>query len=368
MSARSEENCRILLLSVYFFAPRPVFGEILWLQKVTTQFQGFCYNLTSVLTNKYMMKQYTEILIYFNKSASEENLPTSLKIFITSEKNSYGIGLDDWKNGKIFKTRVDKGMYKNIDIKPIQHSYLTTKCSHESFHQCMSRLIAKDSNGSSSLCSPFSLPSLPVCNINKTNEEGEFWMAWSKSYGKCSINLCITLEYSGEETYYEESNIKNLTFKFSYKIPSNSTTFYEEYLVYDGIDAIGSVGGSLGMCIGFSFSNLISSLINILQHVIFIIKLKFTDRKLTKPNNESLKISLEIEDKDKQNETTYVEGYSRKEKSIEDRFEEKISNKLQVELEDKDLKFEFRSLEKKLEECTKNLKAIEIKSNTKYTN
>ena len=24
MSARSEENCRILLLSVYFFAPRPV--------------------------------------------------------------------------------------------------------------------------------------------------------------------------------------------------------------------------------------------------------------------------------------------------------------------------------------------------------
>ena len=141
-------------------------------------------------------------------------------------------------------------------------------------------------------------------------------MAWSKSYGKCSINLCITLEYSGEETYYEESNIKNLTFKFSYKIPSNSTTFYEEYLVYDGIDAIGSVGGSLGMCIGFSFSNLISSLINILQHVIFIIKLKFTDRKLTKPNNESLKISLEIEDKDKQNETTYVEGYSRKEKVL----------------------------------------------------
>ena len=47
---------------------------------------------------------------------------------------------------------------------------------------------------------------------------------------------------------------------------------------------------------------------------------------------------MEIEDKDKQNGTTYVEGYSRKEKSIEDGFEENISNKLQVELEDKDLR------------------------------
>ena len=41
-------------------------------------------------------------------------------------------------------------------------------------------------------------------------------------------------------------------------------TIYQEYLIYDGIGMIGSVGGSLGMFIGFSFSNAISSILNCL--------------------------------------------------------------------------------------------------------
>ena len=28
--------------------------------------------------------------------------------------------------------------------------------------------------------------------------------------------------------------------------------FYKEYLVYDGIGMFGSIGGSLGLCVGFS--------------------------------------------------------------------------------------------------------------------
>ena len=36
---------------------------------------------------------------------------------------------------------------------------------------------------------------------------------------------------------------------------------YQEYVVYDAIGIIGSVGGTLGLFIGFSFSGLISGLI-----------------------------------------------------------------------------------------------------------
>ena len=32
---------------------------------------------------------------------------------------------------------------------------------------------------------------------------------------------------------------------------------YEEYLIYDNIHLIGSIGGTLGMCIGFSFTGII---------------------------------------------------------------------------------------------------------------
>ena len=33
---------------------------------------------------------------------------------------------------------------------------------------------------------------------------------------------------------------------------TNEKTFYKEYLVYDAIGMIGSIGGSLGLCVGFS--------------------------------------------------------------------------------------------------------------------
>ena len=43
-------------------------------------------------------------------------------------------------------------------------------------------------------------------------------------------------------------------------------TLYEEYLIYDDIHLIGSIGGTLGMCIGFSF-------IGIIQHcAVFLIR------------------------------------------------------------------------------------------------
>ena len=42
-------------------------------------------------------------------------------------------------------------------------------------------------------------------------------------------------------------------------------TVYQEYVVYDAIGIIGSVGGTLGLFIGFSFSGLISELIDAVQ-------------------------------------------------------------------------------------------------------
>ena len=61
-----------------------------------------------------------------------------------------------------------------------------------------------------------------------------------------------------------------------YHFYDNSTTVYEEYYIYDAISMVGSVGGTLGMCIGFSFTGLISSLMNISNHAIsvMITKLK----------------------------------------------------------------------------------------------
>ena len=86
-----------------------------------------------------------------------------------------------------------------------------------------------------------------------------------------------------------------------YHFFDNSTTVYEEYLIYDAISMIGSVGGTLGMCIGFSFTGIISFLMNILQHVISIIKRKLAnDRDDTSYNMEgSVYLKSETYQKDK---------------------------------------------------------------------
>ena len=172
---------------------------------------------------------------------------------------------------------------------------------------------------------------------------------------KCSTdNYCITSEYSGEVASYKISDNKSIPFQFWYRIPSNSTTLFEEYWVYDGINTIGSVGGTLGVCIGFSFTGLISYLINIFQHAIFIFKAKLVDRKFTKPKSQKYG-SLEIENKVKQNVMPNVDVGSRKQI-----FNERYTrNEIEIFLEE----MFIEKMDKKLEEKIRKI----LEEKFKYT-
>ena len=315
-------------------------NETIYLEEIRTLYYGHCFKLTSEMTSNYMIKEETKISIYFNNSIVKEDLPTSSEIFVTSEKNSNGVVFSDYRYGKIIKIQVNKGMVKGIDLKAYRYSYLTTnsKCSHDSLYECLSRLIISDLKKLPSQCSMVSLPSLPVCKINITHEEEEnFWSLVKNGSGQCSsIKLCITSEYSGEEAYYANVDNKSISFELIYRIPSNSTTFYEEYYVYDGINTIGSIGGTLGMCIGFSFAGLISSLMNILQCTIVIVKGKFANRKKFKANSQNGLFNDEKEfiNKSKPCEILHVEGYSTNEfyldKTLYQKFEEKLEKAIEA--------------------------------------
>ena len=49
--------------------------------------------------------------------------------------------------------------------------------------------------------------------------------------------------------------------------PPEMVTMHDEYLIYDEVSMIGSIGGTLGMCIGFSFTNLMSCFLNFIQYL-----------------------------------------------------------------------------------------------------
>ena len=87
-----------------------------------------------------------------------------------------------------------------------------------------------------------------------------------QSNGTCKP--CTKYDYNGMRSFESEivedkyMHHKKLTYQFAYP---QILKIYQEYLIYDGIGMIGSVGGTLGMFIGFSFSNTISSILNFLQ-------------------------------------------------------------------------------------------------------
>ena len=54
--------------------------------------------------------------------------------------------------------------------------------------------------------------------------------------------------------------------QIDYAFLSNDLQIQKEYLVYDDNAFIGSVGGTLGLFIGFSFLTLVKEFIDILKH------------------------------------------------------------------------------------------------------
>ena len=64
---------------------------------------------------------------------------------------------------------------------------------------------------------------------------------------------------------------------FYYSLSKNETIVFEEYLIYDFVSIIGSIGGTLGLFIGFSFSKLVSVILYQIQKYIFHVISKFME-------------------------------------------------------------------------------------------
>ena len=109
--------------------------------------------------------------------------------------------------------------------------------------------------------------SIPIC---KTFED--FWCSYDllgQSFDDFTENgypkTCNILQYSGDKEWEWDSGRKPEVY-FAYNFaPPKTVVVHEEYLIYDTIGLIGSVGGTLGMFIGFSFSGTISQIITYLS-------------------------------------------------------------------------------------------------------
>ena len=229
-----------------------------------------------------------------------------------------------------------------IYIKQEKYQYLSSdgQCSQESFYECLSRLLA--SRLEQSKCSIISYPNLPICKTNETKSVSRMAMYYlnhevlsfnSTFKNELCPKLCTTVDYNGELGVSQQMNLwaydykTSATFAFEYRFKQSSVIVYKEYVIYDAISMIGSVGGTLGMCIGFSFTGLVSYIINLLHHIFLKIEIKSAIPKsnLQKYTQNEQKSNCTTFEENQFNQRQNIDKYNQLKMEMNDKFKEQAN-------------------------------------------
>ena len=242
---------------------------------------GYCHKISSDLISSSI---WTGIKVNFDLTFPKEDLP-EVYVIISSGNNSYGVITDEFYDGAV---HVEFGSFSKdtwMKFQPIKYVALDQISSPKSkcqkgvyFYECFQdKVLQEIGNRCPSKCFPVSNKIFATTPC-KTQEEVD--CTWNvieehtrdKSFlHKCpkscvSIEFKKTYKWSGNyvEKYLNVPN-KNHAFWFWYKTVEDEN-LYTEYLIYDANSMVGSIGGALGLFIGFSFSNVISLALNKLHN------------------------------------------------------------------------------------------------------
>jgi len=186
---------------------------------------------------------------------------------ITSPQNSPGFVYIKWKDGEPLIHFMSKNTVMWFDIQPQITKYLeeSHKCQRESYYECLaSQLDENVSTECSEQCIPNAFSNLnktyskPFCQNDKENEFCALKiiknMMQEQEEGSECKKSCFNLEYLGQSKYYRQDPPKDKNwdvYEFALTLVNEDfvSNEYEEYLIYDTIEMIGSVGGTLGILI-----------------------------------------------------------------------------------------------------------------------
>ena len=196
-------------------------------------------------------------------------------LYITSEENAYGILDLNWKNGGetkfyFYNLLGFSGLFNIYKLRGKQTKYLS-KCSLDNnYNQCYVESVLNGNYSCPNLCLPMSLPKIksakyfPRCQTwedHKCMKNEVYDLLLSYTEEKCPM-ACKVMEYPGRLEH--AINRVQDTFSWQYDI-STFMDVREEYLIYDFSGFISSVGGMIGLFVGFSFLDLVVQILNYLK-------------------------------------------------------------------------------------------------------
>ena len=238
-----------------------------------------CFNITIASKVLTVLKEFGVRLDYI--FADTEIMPSSVKVWVTSEENAYGLTNENWHDGSIEMINGNEIIlpyqaYTEIEIFEVdEFQNLEPGCSHESYYDCLATRFTKFTTNHTGkhVCTPFSLPvDYRLISTCKNEDDREIWekvisellaeqdiqckkacnvKQFKTKVGKIDLsfegsNNRAAINYKFVPPFVRNRDVRTLK-PFKYK--------HIEYLVMPMMTLIGNVGGILGLFVGFSFAN-----------------------------------------------------------------------------------------------------------------
>ena len=208
---------------------------------------------------------HINIRIYTKLEGKNGAFSDAIIFFVTSQENSPGFFDKTWKDGKALKIAMNKNTFVKYTIQPQKTQYLEEigKCQKDSYYKCIASQVdtIEFKECSAKKCMPNVFANIgkdfhtSFCQNDTTTQQCIFSQISNKKVGANCKKSCSNLEYFGERVVnfpyrpksgskYENWNVYWLQIELTNQ--DLLSKVFEEYLIYDNIGMIGSVGGTLG--------------------------------------------------------------------------------------------------------------------------
>ena len=215
---------------------------------------------------------------FFVKEKPEEGGYPKIGVLATSPSDIYGNLFGNWIDLDPFKTTLDFGNYFNINFKKtLQLFYFCDEeTAPKSYYDCFAELM---SYANSTKCTKNCISTRMVQGYLPLMKDQSMLKNCTPAEEFCVENdpTVIKLHYNSSKCA-KPCNITQFTAKLEYKdygYEKNAQSLYmvimyqssdinviEEYPIYDLSGMLGSIGGSLGICVGFSIFDVLSRIVD----------------------------------------------------------------------------------------------------------
>ena len=232
---------------------------------------GTYYKVTANVVNV-KLPNYAFIQIDFNKNFTYNEIPVA-DLYMSTEENSFGITMKDWLDGQyLYFTKIRSYNAFNVQPHKLRQFKSKSNCQDEAFYKCFgSKLSKQDYSQCPRKCLAISTMTRENISLCQTPEEFQCAskvtqnLKYDYSEEKClpsctQVNLELLAEY--------HEGIKSHQVTIAYNMPNTKMRVEEEYLIRDFVSMLGSIGGTLGMCTGFSCIGILSFILSFFQTMI----------------------------------------------------------------------------------------------------